>query len=333
MDAPGIDALLRQAGLHPDTRPETQRWKYWQERADWPGSRSFLLTDDGEPVAHGAIVPGELAWRTGRARIVHLVDWAANPRVSGVGVVLMKRIAQLADGLLAVGVSALGRQILPHVGFKSVGAATGYVRTIRPGRILGSGSYSSRTLARFARSVVWTARAPARERDTFRVRRITSDTLRDLLAVLPTPVGDLAVFRRSEESLRYALACPLVPTEIHALERSGRVLGYFVLTLAGRQARLVDCWMDTAEPADWCSLILCAVQRAGQHPQVAELATWASDPLLLGCLSQSGFHPRITQAVLLMMRPGLPPPPATLRVQMLDSDAAYLYRPGEGLWA
>ena len=88
-DAAAIAALLNAAGLHPVVRAEVERWKYWQPRADWAGSRSFVLADNDRLIAHGAVVPGELTWTGGSARVVFVGDWAADPAATGAGVSVM----------------------------------------------------------------------------------------------------------------------------------------------------------------------------------------------------------------------------------------------------
>jgi hypothetical protein len=331
-DAAAIAALLTEAGLHPITRPGIEEWKYWQSGRGWPGPRSFTLAEGDALIAHGAIVPGVLAWGEERARIVQVVDWAARSGTAGAGVAIMKRIGQLADGMLAIGGTGQTRQILPHLGFRPAGEVTACVRTLRPLRILGDRRSGWRVLPRVARSMLWKLSAPSGGAGNFTVRRLSLETLPQVLAALPSPSADLAVFERSADTLRHALECPLVSMELHALERAGRVQGYFLLAIAGRQARLADCWMVTADPADWRALIQRAVQRAREHRGVAEVVAWGHDALLAR-LQECGFHARGTQPVLLMMRPGRQRPAATLRVQMLDTDAAYLDPRGQSLSA
>jgi hypothetical protein len=332
-DGAAIAALLQAAGLHPVVRPEVEQWKYWRARTDWPAARSYVLTDHGQLIAHGAVIPGVLAWGSERASILHVVDWAARPDAAGAGFTLVKRLSRIVDGAISIGGSSQTRQILPHLGFKPAGQATSYVRPLRPLRIFGTRARSPwRLLARFARAVLWTARAPSRGGEEFNVRRITADAVAAVCAAFPTPSPDLAVLERSEGSLRHALDCPLVQMELYGLERSGRLQGYFLIAIAGPQARLADCWMVSRDPADWRALIHCAVRQARQHPRVAELAAWASDPLLADSLSKCGFHRRRTQPLFLMMPPGRAALPGALRVQMLDADAAYLDPQGESLW-
>lgn len=334
-DSAALAALLSAAGLNPVLRPEVELWKYWRLRADWPGDRSYVLTEHGSLIAHGALIPGVLAWGHERARIIQVVDWAARADAAGAGFSLLKRVSRIADGAISIGGSAHTRQILPHLGFKPVGEVVGYVRPLRPLLLLGTRGARAgwRLLPRVARSALWAARASSGGGEDFAVRRITTGTLASVRAVLPAPQADLAVFERSEARLRFALECPLVAMELHALERSGRIQGYFLLAIAGRQARLADCWLASREPADWRALVRCAVRQARQHPAVAELAAWASDPRFAECLAQCGFHPRNRQPVSLMMRGGRDLPPVTLRVQMLETDAIYLDPRGDSLLA
>lgn len=334
-DAAELATLLIAAGLHPAVRPEAEQWKYWRARDDWPSHRSYVLTDRGRLIAHGAIIPGVLAWNGERANVVQVVDWAARADVAGAGFSLMKRLSRLVDGAIAIGGSSHTRQILPYLGFKPVGEVTGHVRPLRPLRIFaGGGSRRGwRLLPRFARSVFWAVRAPSAGGEDFAVRRITADALARVRPILPAPRADLAVFERSEAGLRHALECPLVKMELHALERAGRVEGYFLLAIAGSQARLADCWLPSRDRADWCALIHFAVRQARQHPEVAELTAWASDSAFAECLSQCGFHVRNRQPVCLMLRGGRTAPPVTLRVQMLETDAIYLDPQGRSLLA
>lgn len=332
-DGAAIVALLEGAGLHPVARPDVEQWKYWQPYGDWPGARSYVLTEHGKVIAHGALIPAVIAQSNRRSRAVHVVDWAARTDAPGAGVVLLKRLLRFADAALAVGGSSQTRQILPHLGFHSVGEVTGYVRSLRPLRIFGTGGTRAgwRLLPRFARSLLWTVSAPSGGCEGLTVRRVTADTLTELRTALPTPGSDLAILERSETGLLHALACPLVPMELYAVGKSGRVQGYFLLAVAGRQARLTDCWVASREPADWRALIQCAVRQARQHPDVAELTAWASDKLLAECLVQCGFRARNRQPVSLKMPPGSATTSA-LRVQMLDTDMPYLDPQGEVLW-
>jgi hypothetical protein len=122
--------------------------------------------------------------------------------------------------------------------------------------------------------------------------------------------------------------------ELYLLEKDGQPRGYFLLTHPPGQVRLADCWLDADDPFDWCSLLHCAVREAHRRPDAAELVVWGSDPLLASCLEECGFHPRSSRPVQILASKSCNlPANASLRVQMLDCDAAFLHTGSPVLWA
>jgi len=331
---------MAEAGLRPNSEPAQLDWKYWRERTDWPGPRSFVMTRGEEILAHAATVPGAClaqspASGTQRIRTVHVVDWAARPSATGAGVSLLKYIGQSTDALVAVGGSAQTLQLLPHLGFRSLGVATRYVRPVHPVRILTPSVHPlSRLLPRLARSVVWKLQVPADDAvEGWEVRRLESSELARLRSVLPAPTRDLMVFERSEALLRYALDCPVAAMELYMLERCAVPRGYFLLAFVLRQARLADFWMDSEDPEDWRALIRCAALQARQHRLTAELVAFGSDAAVAERLRSCGFHARddLPVQALAPRHPQLLA--GRLRVQMLDSDAAYRHGGRPEFWA
>lgn len=333
-DGPQIAALLAEAGLHPNMRPEELHWKYWQPRSDWPGPRSFVMARNGEILAHAGIVYGGCLWGMGRLNTIHLVDWAAHPSATGAGVALMKHIGRLADALLSIGGSKHTRQIVPHLGFQPIGEATAYVRTLNPLHILRSrdGPFWKR-LPRVARSMWWTATAPSDDLDDCQARRIEPNGIGALTPEFPVSVHDTATFERSDPLFRYILTCPTTPIELYAWQRNGEKRGYFLLAFAPGQVRLADCWVRSDDPDDWRALVQCAVRWARRTSGAAELVAWASDAVLSHALRECGFHARGVQPIQLLTRTGSDIVRAHLRVQMLDSDAAYSHHGRPELWA
>ena len=338
-DGPALGALMAEVGLRPNAEPAHLEWKYWRERTDWPGPRSFVMARGDEILAHAAFIPGACLVNgqgpgTQRVRTRHVIDWAARPTATGAGVSLMKYIAQGTEALLAIGGSAQTRQLLPHLGFRAAGRAGCFVRTLHPLRILTRSQYPAvKLLPRLARSAYWKMRAPSGYEDDWRVRHIGSGELEALEAVLPRPRSGNSVFERGAGLFRYVLECPIATMGLYTLEKAGQLRGYFLLAFALRQARLADCWVDSDDPAEWLALIQCAAATAGEHPEAAELAAWASDERTAHRLQECGFHERDELPVMVLAARNPELAQARLRVQMLDNDAAYRHPGHNEFWA
>ena len=333
-DGPEIVALMADAGLRPNAKPQELQWKYWQHRDDWVGPRSYVVSNGRALVAHAALIPLHCGGQGRRLRVAHLIDWAARAGEPGTGLMLMKHVAALTDALIGIGGSEATLKLLPHVGFRRCGVATGLVRALSPLKLLKDTARPSwRLLPRVARSALWRMTAPRPDCPQWQIRRLAADQLHTLGPFFSRSRGAVTAFERSEAELSYTLSCPIVPMELFVLEQGGSPRGYFMLAFVSRQVRLVDYSVDSDAPADWRALIQCAVHQAMQKRAVAELATWGSDPMLSACLEECGFHPRFSLPILIRGGKALDLSAAALRVQMLDSDAAYLTGDGPMLWA
>lgn len=332
-DAPEIVALLTDAGLRPNVEPQHLYWKYWQDREDWSGARSYVLADGKRVLAHGALVPANCCCEAGHLKIVHMIDWAARRGEPGAGVTLMKYVGSLVDGLLGIGGSAATLKIMPLIGYRARGFVTGYVRSLHPLRLLSGVSEPDwKVVPRVARSALWRLTAPRPVGGEWQANQVAVGDVGQLESVLPDRGRDFAVLERTVGLLRHALACPIVPMTLHALKRSGYLKGYFLLAYAPGQARLVDSWVASQEPEDWRALIQCAVMEASRNREVAELVTWANDPLFAQSLTKCGFRARLTIPVYLRAT-AAGVAPGMLRLQMLDNDAAYLHTGHFEHWA
>lgn len=332
-DAAAIAALMSEAGLRSNTEPRHLHWKYWQERPDWPGSRSYVMTDGSAVLAHAGVMPATLLADGQRLRLAHVIDWAARRSEVGAGVALMKHIGRLTEALYAIGGSADTVRILPQIGFRACGAVAGYVRPLSPFNLWReAGARSWRILPRMARSMLWLMTASRPSLEGWSARPLAERESDRIAPVLPQAHAGVAVLERGEALFRYMLACPIVPMMLYAVEHAGRVRGYFLLALVGGQTRLADAWVDSAQPTDWRALVGCAVREASRREEAVELVAWSSDPRLAQALADNGFHQRFTLPVMLRGGAQAACAPA-LRVQMLDNDALYLYEGRDQLWA
>jgi hypothetical protein len=322
--------LFAESGMDADAR--NLHWRYWQPRDDFPEPRSLVLVDGDELVAHAGIIPGACSWGAARLTTKYVVDWAARSGEFGAGVILIKQVAQTAQMLLAIG----GREtttlrLLPHMGFRRTGVVTGYARPLYPLRLL-RGKATWKLLPRLARAALrYTAlELPGNE---WRVVRLPSDEVSQIEAVLPKPAHGMDVTERSVTLFRYLLSCPLAAMQLYAVTRSGVVRGYFLLASVAGQARIVDCWVDSNDPAEWGALVRCAVDQARHDPEAAEIVAWANDALLEQALRSCSFYARFTMPMQLRAGQAVTiPESSSLRVQMIESDAPYLYGSPREYW-
>lgn len=333
-DGPAIVALMREAGLQPHVAPAYLHWKYWQPRPDWSGSRSYVLTDGEMLLAHGAVVPGTMRSGDREFRVIHMIDWAARRNAVGAGVVLMKHIGTLTDFLLGIGGSADTLRIMPRMGYGLRGSVTGYARTLSPLRILDRPARPRwKRVPRMARSLLWSLSAPRSNPGGWEIRRVGEEDLAQIVELLSRRTSGLAFLGRTAAILRHTLACPIVPVELYSLEKAGTMAGYFLLSFAPGQARLIDLWMNSDDLADWRALVHSVVRTAQRRGGLAELVAWSSDLRLSQVFKTCGFHARLSLPIYLRCSGDLPMPQEPLSVQMIDNDAFYLYFGGNELWA
>jgi hypothetical protein len=338
-DEAAIEALLQDSlGLapgHPTVDPKHLHWKYWEPRADWAGSRSYVYLRNGQIVAHGAVIPGVCLWREQRIKMLHVIDWAAKRDSGGSGVALMKQIGKLSDAMFAVGGSEVTQQILPIIGFKECDTTVmRYARPIRPlQRLINPEHKSWRLVPQAMRGVFWAAAAPSRRDVKWSAHRILADQLTAAAIIWPSPKFGTAVFERSNASMSYLLRCPSTPMELYSVHAHDRPRGYFLLAFAPAQARIVDCWVDSDDLTEWSAMVQLAVEQAKVHAKTAEVVSMCSDPLLGAALVKCAFRIRHTIPMWLRRVNGLARPDARIRFSMADSDEAFLHDGRNSLWA
>jgi hypothetical protein len=265
-----------------------------------------------------------------------MIDWAARRDVAGAGIRLAKHVAHISDFALATGGSAHTRKIFPMIGYVECGRISGYARTLSPLGILRRPIPSRwKLLPRLARSLLWSLNAPRAQTAGWQARRIEMDEIERMDLPVPAPTAGRIVFERTSALLRHVLACPIVPVELYALEKGGRIGGCFLLSYAPGQARIADMWSMSQDSAAWRVLVNAAVNQvsSGGRRGLAEIIVWSSDPNISKVLAECGFHERLNLPLSLRSADRASVPRDIMRVQMLDSDAFYLHLDGNALWA
>src|SRR5207245_10173567 len=108
--------------------------------------------------------------------------------------------------------------ILPQLGFRAAGAATLYVRTLRPLRLFdGAGRAPWRALPRFVRGVAGVVAACAPAAPEWRVRRISAEGLEQMGGGLAGSGRRTTPLRRSAALFGHWVASPLPPVRLSSL--------------------------------------------------------------------------------------------------------------------
>lgn len=124
---------LRHSTGAPDARTSHLYWKYWEPRAGWQGSRSYILTQDDRILAHAAVVPAVFSFGNDRLQVLQVIDWAARAQARGAGNTLMQYIGTLGDAIITWSGTDRAWRLLPFLGFaESNTVVTLYARPIHP---------------------------------------------------------------------------------------------------------------------------------------------------------------------------------------------------------
>jgi len=298
------------------------RWKYWSDRPDWDGPRSFTARHNGAIVAHagawpvGVRIPGQVV------PAVHVIDWAANPDYPGAGIRLLRHIGAKVRVMIATGGTEITRRILPVIGFRPHGERCEFARPVRPlGQALTTGERDWRLPARLLRNTLWHLSSPLSLPRGWSAPSLDPEDVPERLWPQPSPAT--AVTARDAGFYRYALNEPSARHALYGVEKRGELVGYFCLVFAPHVARIADLWLPSTNVEDWCASFRTAAVVAAREKGIYEVSAWASTALGKEALVRAGFRLRERAAVSVFgdvrILEG-----RTLHVQMLDCDAGFL---------
>jgi hypothetical protein len=303
-DAPAITQLCQRLLSVPEGSPMFEpallAWKYWRPWPTWPSARSHVVTRGAELLAHIAAIP--VTYRSGGETwtLLHPLDWAASSEVVGVGAMLLSRLSKLADGLLVVGGSAMTQRMLAPLGFRPLPEV---------------GRFAARPCAGAPAGVA--------------VRELAADEV----PVLEEIFAPGLVALRSPALHSLWAECPALSGIVaRAVLGAGAAIGGFLLGLVPGQARILDVWCASPDPADWARVLLAARFEAARHPGAAEVVMLANTSLERDALLRAGFEPCGGVQMHLLSRRLAPHAELGLRFQLLDGDAAFLHRGSPESW-
>jgi hypothetical protein len=336
-DSPAVATFLQRIfNIDPSLpviAPGNLYWKNWEERSDWAGSRGYVITKKSAIVAHVTLVPLSCVAGQHRLKMIHPIDWAADPTSFASGSFLLAQVAQMVDAVVALGGSETAEKVLEALGFKTCGEVTKFARPLRPLRRLVGQTLRLNSRAQFARSLFWSLQAPSVQTQGWIASRVAPQQLGSQTVPWPRAGGGSVVFERTENSIAYFLKCPATAMELYSVAQEGSCRGYFLLAHAPGQTRIVDFYVDGESRESWRTLIQLAVVVAKRNPTAAEVVSVGSDSITRQALIDCGFHPRGDYALRLLPGKGVELPAGTIRFHMIDSDAAYLHTNQNLYWA
>ena len=317
-----LERMLPRGRGHRPPAGEHMRWKYWSDRPDWEGSRSFAATHDGHIVAHAAAWPVRVRVPGSVVPAAHLIDWASDPRYPGAGTWLLRRIGARVGMLIATGGSEITRRILPLLGFQRSGELGCYARPVRPLRqALTTPERDWRLAARLVRNTYWRALPPLSVPRGWAVVPLAPDDVPEDLWCQPS--SGTAVTARDAGLYGYVVRSPSARHTLFGLKKNGQLVGYFCLAFAPHVACIADLWLRSASADDWCSGFRTAAAAAAREKQICEVSAWASTSIGGLALRRAGFRLR-ERSALSLFGDSVILRGRELHVQMLDSDASFL---------
>jgi hypothetical protein len=298
------------------------RWKYWSDRPDWDGPRSFAARHNGAIVAHAAAWPVRVRIPDQVVPAVHVIDWAANPDYPGAGIRLLRHIGAKVRVMIATGGTEIARRILPVIGFRPHGDLYRFARPVRPfGQALTTAERDWRLPARLVRNTLCRLSPPLSLPRGWLAPPLGPEEVPERLWPQPSPAT--AVTARDAGFYRYALNAPAARHALYGLEKRGESVGYFCLVFAPHVARIADLWLPSTNVEDWCAGFRTATVVAAREKGVYEVSAWASTALGKEGLVRAGF--RLGEcAVVSLFGDDRILAGRTLHVQMLDCDAGFL---------
>jgi hypothetical protein len=305
--------------------PDVLQWKYFSPHSDWNGPRSYVVKKDETIVGHGGIWPLRFAGANTELSVIHLIDWAASRSATGAGVLLLRKIAGLADLLLTIGGSDETQKILPRLGYQQSGGLKLQVKVVRPWLQYRTASESGwKAPVRLARNTIWSLPSLPPVPKGWQVAKIPRfDSSVEHL--LNGPKRETLTSLRTITGLNHILGCPAATFAAYVVLEGSQMRGYFVLSQIAGQTRIVDIRLAVESPESWKAICILAAKTAAEIPETCEIVAGFSMAPIQQAFAQSGFRPRQTLPIFYYdprkLLKGVVP---TLDLSLLDGDGCFM---------
>jgi len=269
--------------------PQFLEWKYLDRRGGWPGGRSYLLERGGTIVAHAGVCP--VSFRLPGGQIVNsltIMDWAADSSSPGAGVMLYRKIMEMAPTSFVIGGAPVTRQIVPRIGFRRAGEALTYAAWLRPWREFRTRAATWRSVPRLMHGLAH--RVPIRrplstQWEFVRVHEF-DDSVQPILRSTKRPWTSC---ERSVTDLNYLLRCPYLEMRGFLLTRQGCLAGYFITGKSRWEARLLDLAVDSGDVTSWEHAYAAVARAVLLDPEVCRIRALSTVPILNQALARNGY--------------------------------------------
>jgi hypothetical protein len=301
------------------------QWKYYAERQDWNGSRSFVLSEGSHLMAHACAWPVSVLLRERSVSGFHPIDWAARTAVRGAGTLLLRDMRKLAEFSICMGGTDAAQKVIARSGYRPAGEMKYYARPLRAWRQARTHQRRNWKLpVRFARNWHWTMRRPATAPVNWSVQHVKAAEMPPEL--LPASSGSLTACARSQALFHYFERCPIARHDLYLVRQDGELRGYFFLSLAAGQARVADAWVNGGERDQWEALYRLAAKIAFDAGDAAEIT--AASALAVGqrALERCGFRTYQTLPVMIFDPHGLLAAAPPVHWQMIENDFSFLHQ-------
>ncbi len=326
-DLSKLQTFLEQAfGSRPDApfvQPAMMSWKYWDDRDDWSGPRSYLLERDGAIVAHAGLWPLTFGTGAGALRGIHMIDWASAREVPGAGLALVQKLAALFDFIVAIGGSEMTRKVLPAFGFAEQAQQWTGTRPLRPVRqIITHQTRNWKLAPRLVRNslLAWRGTKSVEGWRSAEIR--PRDIAPELYA--EQNAENAHASPRSPAFFEYLSRCPAARVTLYGIYDDRGLRGHFALTLVRGQARVAGVWLIKPDRVAWNAAYALAQQSTRQLHDASEIVATGTGDLSGKGAADSGFRVSKSAPVYLLNKRGKLTLSTGFQFQLSDDDEAVL---------
>lgn len=313
--------------------PEILAWKYFDGARD-PAENSacsLVARSAGRIVGHIGLCHRRLVVSGDAAPPVstmHAIDWLGSAAHPGSGVFLMVQAFATSKTQYAIGGTAQSQALFPRLGFEQKTKVAIFRKILAPfHRLRTTGQGLFRKWAGTAKDMasVWRARTPPMPR-TVELRPAPTFS-EEVDCVLRQSSLRVVTCQRDHVLLNYYLRCPLSGFFGWTIHAAQRLIGFAVLKVTphGRiqLGKIVDCWLDTEDPACWQAAVAALVDRL-RAVSADDVTCYAATPSLHAALLSNGFTKSEERNVYVRDKQQSLPRDLPFGVSMLDADGAIL---------